>query len=196
MHLQADGVPFVISSVTKAEIRREMRSRLAGLGATRETKSKAIVATLARHPAMQSGRPVAIFSPIPSEPDIELLWKVAPGRFCYPRVAEGKMEFVEVEKLEHLTTSSWHPHIREHRLPEARIVSPEEIGAIVVPGLAFTKTGHRLGRGGGFYDRYLASLPASTARIGVCFALQIVDALPMEPHDQRMNAIVTEEGLI
>ena len=173
-----------------------MRSRLAGLGPAREAKSKAIIATLVRHPALRNGQPVAIFSPIPSEPDIELLWKMAPGHFCYPRVMEGKMEFVEVEKLEHLTTSTWHPHIREHRLPEARIVSPEEIGAIVVPGLAFTKTGHRLGRGGGYYDRYLASLPARTAKIGVCFALQIVATLPTEPHDQRMDVVVTEEGLI
>jgi len=173
-----------------------MRTRLAALGTARDEKSQAIVATLAHHPALQSGRPVAIYSPIPSEPDIELLWKTAPGHFCYPRVAHGKMEFVEVEKLEHLITSSWHPHIREHRLPAARVVSPEEIGVILVPGLAFTKNGHRLGRGGGYYDRYLASLPASTMKIGVCFALQIVDALPTEPHDQQLNAVITEEGLI
>ncbi|EDY19978.1 5-formyltetrahydrofolate cyclo-ligase [Chthoniobacter flavus Ellin428] len=173
-----------------------MRTRLAALGATRDEKSKAIAATLAHHPALQSGRHVAIYSPIPSEPDIELLWKIAPGRFCYPRVADGKMEFVEVEKLEHLITSSWHPHIREHRLPEARVVSPEEIGVIFVPGLAFTKNGHRLGRGGGYYDRYLSSLPASTMKIGICFALQIVDTLPLESHDQELNAVVTEDGLI
>jgi 5-formyltetrahydrofolate cyclo-ligase len=182
--------------VTKAELRREMRTRLAALGAARDEKSKAIAARLAEHPSLKSGRPVAIYSPIPSEPDIELLWKIAPGRFCYPRVANGKMEFVEVEKLEHLIPSSWHPQIREHRLPEARPVAPEDIGVILVPGLAFTKNGHRLGRGGGYYDRYLASLPATTMKIGVCFALQIVNMLPLEPHDQQMDAIVTDEGLV
>jgi 5-formyltetrahydrofolate cyclo-ligase len=65
-----------------------------------------------------------------------------------------------------------------------------------VPGLAFTRKGLRLGRGGGYYDRYLAALPPTTLKIGVCFALQLVDAMPTEPHDQRMNAVVTEEGLV
>jgi 5-formyltetrahydrofolate cyclo-ligase len=182
--------------VTKAELRREMRTRLAALGDAREAKSKAIVATLARHPVFKSGRPVALYSPIPTEPDIEPLWESVLGRFCYPRVKDGKMEFVEVERLDHLTISSWHPHIREHSLPDARVVSPAEMGAILVPGLAFTKTGHRLGRGGGFYDRYLASLPAHTIKVGVCFALQIVETLPLEPHDQQMNVVVTENGLL
>jgi 5-formyltetrahydrofolate cyclo-ligase len=105
------------------------------------------------------------------------------------------MEFVAVEKISDLTTSSWHPQIREHGLAEAQVVSPAEIAAIIVPGLAFTKRGQRLGRGGGYYDRYLASLPATTMKIGVCFALQIVETLPIEHHDQKMDVVITEEGL-
>ena len=102
------------------------------------------------------------------------------------------MEFVEVEKLEHLTTSSWHPHIREHRLPEARIVSPEEIGAIVVPGLAFTKTGHRLGRGGGFYDRTLAVAPRPLA-VGIAYAGSRCD-FDSAPHDVPLDDVITEQS--
>lgn len=173
-----------------------MRTRLAALGDARKAKSKAIVSALARHPALKGGRPIALYSPIPTEPDIEPLWDAVTARFCYPRVKDGRMEFVEVEKLDHLTISQWHPHIREHSSAEARVISPEEIGAILVPGLAFTKTGQRLGRGGGFYDRYLASLPGHTTKIGICFALQIVKTLPTEAHDQQMNAVVTEDGLL
>jgi 5-formyltetrahydrofolate cyclo-ligase len=184
--------------VTKAELRREMRARLAALGPAREEKSRAIVKALVEHPAfathLHSGR-IALFSPIPAEPDIETLWETAPGRFCYPRVAHDAMEFVEVEKLADLTASAWHPHIREHIHPTARIVPPEEIDVVLVPGLAFTKDGRRLGRGGGFYDRYLASLSSRTLKIGVCFALQLVETLPLEPHDQRLNAVATEEGV-
>jgi 5-formyltetrahydrofolate cyclo-ligase len=184
--------------MTKAELRREMRTRLAALGPGRVEKSQAIVAALARHPSLaKRSQPgcIALFSPLPSEPDIELLWEGAPGRFCYPRVAGGALEFVEVEKIADLTPSSWHPQIREHSHAAARIVPPAEIDTILIPGLAFTKSGHRLGRGGGFYDRYLALLPSTSCKIGVCFALQLVEDLPFEPHDQRMNAIVTEEGL-
>jgi 5-formyltetrahydrofolate cyclo-ligase len=176
-----------------------MRTRLAALGPARVEKSQAIVAALARHPAFagrrQIGR-IALFSPMPSEPDIETLWEIAPARFCYPRVAHGQIEFVAVEKVDDLAPASWHPHIREHLLAEARVLLPAEIDTILVPGLAFTKQGHRLGRGGGYYDRYLASLPATTLKMGVCFAMQIVDTLATEPHDQRLDCVVTEDGLL
>lgn len=173
-----------------------MRTRLAALGAARDEKSRALVATLSKQPALLSNGYIALFSPIASEPDIETLWQIIPRRFCYPRVAQGQMEFVAVEKIGDLTTSSWHPQIREHGLAEARVVAPAEITAIIVPGLAFTKGGQRLGRGGGYYDRYLASLPATTVKIGVCFALQIVDTLPIEHHDQKMDVVITEEGRV
>lgn len=173
-----------------------MRARLAALGAMRNEKSRTLVATLAKHPALLGNGYIALFSPIASEPDIEALWQIIPRRFCYPRVAQGQMEFVAVEKISDLTTSSWHPQIREHGLAEARVVSPTEITAIIVPGLAFTKGGQRLGRGGGYYDRYLASLQPATHKIGVCFAVQIVDSLPIEPHDQKMDVVVTENGLV
>lgn len=173
-----------------------MRTRLAALGTGREEKSRALVTALAQHPALLGNGYVALFSPIPTEPNIEPLWQIVPRRFCYPRVAQGQMEFVAVEKISDLTTSSWHPHIREHGLAEAHIVPPAEISAIIVPGLAFTKHGQRLGRGGGYYDRYLASLPPATHKIGVCFSLQIVDSLPIEPHDQKMDLVITEDGLV
>jgi 5-formyltetrahydrofolate cyclo-ligase len=182
--------------VTKAEIRRDMRTRLASLGPARGAKSQAIIAALLRLPVFAGPRPghFALYSPLPSEPDIELLWPSAPGSFCYPRVARGQMEFVAVESLEDLTTSPWHPQIREHSLANARVISPSEIAAILIPGLAFTNDGHRLGRGGGYYDRYLAALPATAIKIGVCFAFQLVSALPTEPHDARMNCVVTDEA--
>jgi 5-formyltetrahydrofolate cyclo-ligase len=181
--------------VTKAELRREMRTRLAALGAARDEKSRALVAALARQPGLLDNGYIALFSPIPTEPDVESLWQIIPRRFCYPRVTQGQMEFVEVEKLGDLTASSWHPHIREHGQAEARVVPPKDIAAIIVPGLAFTKSGQRLGRGGGYYDRYLAALPPTTHKIGVCFALQIVDSLPIEAHDQKMDVVITENGL-
>lgn len=173
-----------------------MRTRLAALGPAREEKSRVLVAALARHPALLANGYIALFSPIPTEPNIEPLWQIIPRKFCYPRVTQGRMEFVEVEKLGDLSISSWHPHIREHGLAEARVVSPEDIAAIIVPGLAFTKAGQRLGRGGGYYDRYLASLPSATQKIGVCFSLQIVDGLPIESHDQKMDVVITEDGIV
>jgi 5-formyltetrahydrofolate cyclo-ligase len=182
--------------VTKADIRRDMRSRFAGLGPERAEMSQAVVMAIAAHPGVVERRRIALFSPLPSEPDVEGLWKLAPGPFCYPRIVQGEMEFVDVGSMADLTTSPWHPKIREHARSEAPAVQPTEIDVILVPGLAFTRRGQRLGRGGGYYDRYLASLPAETLKIGVCFGFQIFESLPTESHDQTVDGVVTEAGFL
>jgi 5-formyltetrahydrofolate cyclo-ligase len=61
-----------------------------------------------------------------------------------------------------------------------------------VPGVAFTAAGHRLGQGGGWYDRFLSGLRPGVARIGVCFAECLVDELPTEAHDVIMDLVITD----
>ena len=85
----------------------------------------------------------------------------------------------------------------KHGVPEIegpREVPLSEIGVVLVPGVAFTKTGLRIGRGGGFYDRFLARLlglgEARPVFVGVCFSEQIVDDLPCEAHDVPMDLVV------
>jgi 5-formyltetrahydrofolate cyclo-ligase len=78
-------------------------------------------------------------------------------------------------------------HEPSHRHP----IPAELIDVILVPGVGFDGAGGRLGRGGGFYDRYLdVSRPAIV--IGVAFDEQLVDKVYLEPHDQRMTAVVTQ----
>jgi 5-formyltetrahydrofolate cyclo-ligase len=74
------------------------------------------------------------------------------------------------------------------REPGGTAVDPATIDLVIVPGLAFTVDGLRLGQGGGHYDRFLAGLDAPT--IGVCFAEQVFDALPGEPHDVRVGRVL------
>ena len=64
-----------------------------------------------------------------------------------------------------------------------------ELGFVIVPGLAFTPDGRRLGYGGGFYDRFLPQVDAPNA--GVCFAEQLVDELPVAAHDVRVQRVVS-----
>ena len=69
-------------------------------------------------------------------------------------------------------------------------------GLIIVPGVAFDRTGARLGQGGGYYDRLLGLPPfVASLRIGSAYAFQIVDRLPSDPWDLPMHAICTEQGL-
>ena len=81
-----------------------------------------------------------------------------------------------------------------------RVVVPEDepdpmaVDVVIVPGVAFTPDGARLGQGGGWYDRFLARVRPDCTSVGVGFDPQIVDVLPTEPHDVRLDGIVTESG--
>ena len=85
--------------------------------------------------------------------------------------------------------------IREPRagLPQA---SPEAIDLVVVPGSAFDRSGDRMGYGGGFYDTFLPRLQPRTPRVAVAFELQLVDDVPEEDHDLRIDVLVTERGVL
>jgi 5-formyltetrahydrofolate cyclo-ligase len=74
--------------------------------------------------------------------------------------------------------------------PEHRLVADEAIDLMLVPGVAFDKSGERLGRGGGYYDRMLVRSKAY--HLGVAFDFQLVEALSPEPHDIAMDLVVTE----
>jgi 5-formyltetrahydrofolate cyclo-ligase len=73
--------------------------------------------------------------------------------------------------------------------------SPEELDVILIPGLAFDLNGNRLGQGGGWYDRVLARAPHAL-KIGVCFDCQILESVPHEAHDVKMDFVVTEKRLL
>jgi 5-formyltetrahydrofolate cyclo-ligase len=181
---------------TKNELRRKMRLRLQSSGDRTAEWSRAIVASIAGHPAWAGVRVLSLYSALPGEPDLSALWTAeTPPRFCYPRIEAGGMTFFEVKSPGELIPAPWHPTIREPVFTPARLVPPEQIDLILVPGLAFTRAGQRLGRGGGFYDRYLAALPTRAIKLGVCFQCQIEENLPLEAHDQRVHAIITESGL-
>lgn len=73
-------------------------------------------------------------------------------------------------------------------------VEPDEIELVVVPAVAYDKKGNRLGRGRGFYDRLLATTKAT--KIGIGYEFQIVDEIPVEPHDVKMDMIVSQKTVI
>jgi len=77
-----------------------------------------------------------------------------------------------------------------------RAVDPAAVEVVLLPGSVFSRKGQRLGYGGGFYDRFLANEAPEALRIGLCFGLQIVEQIPQEPHDQAMDYLVCEKGVI
>jgi len=99
---------------------------------------------------------------------------------------------VRVTSLEALTRGTY--GIREPVSEES--VEPGQLDAIVVPAVAFDRQGWRLGRGGGFYDRLIGGLPEGGLTVGVAYAMQIVDEVVREPHDEPVDLIVTEDEVL
>ena len=69
---------------------------------------------------------------------------------------------------------------------------PESVDLVLVPGVAFTRSGDRLGQGGGWYDRFLPTARQDTRVVGVCFAEQVLDDLPVEDHDVRVDCVIDD----
>ncbi|MGV9006629.1 MAG: 5-formyltetrahydrofolate cyclo-ligase [Brevundimonas sp.] len=173
----------------KRELRATMRAtrkRLAALdaGAAARAADQA--------DALPSGRVVAVYSAIGSELDADAL-SLALGRagrqLCLPVVVERDAPMIfrrwtPGEPLELDGAGVPAP------FPLAEIVEPD---LIVTPLLAFDARGGRLGQGGGYYDRTFAARPA-VIRIGLAYAGQEVDHLPVEAHDIRLHGVLTETG--
>lgn len=77
-----------------------------------------------------------------------------------------------------------------------RIYPPTVLDLIIVPGVAFTIRGHRLGRGGGYYDRFLSQLEPKTLSIALSFEMQILNKIPIDIQDIPVDYIITEERVI
>ena len=111
-------------------------------------------------------------------------------RLLFPYLTdEGVMEAAEVRPGESLDPSDYGPSE-----PRSRVaVDPSAVDLVVAPGLAFDRRGNRLGYGGGHYDRFLARMGMEAVRVGVAFSLQIVERVPVEPGDERVDIVVTDQ---
>ncbi|OGW82683.1 MAG: 5-formyltetrahydrofolate cyclo-ligase [Omnitrophica bacterium RIFCSPHIGHO2_02_FULL_51_18] len=73
-----------------------------------------------------------------------------------------------------------------------RLVRPQSADLAVIPGIAFDKANHRLGRGAGFYDRFLRKVGKKVPKIGLAFSFQIVARVPRNKHDQKVDKVITD----
>lgn len=133
---------------------------------------------------------VFAFVPLPSEVNITTFLEIAvkEKKLALPKcLDEGVMEFCLAERVWHqgLVKSSRNivEPIRES------IIEPDEHSLILVPALAFSKLKQRLGRGLGYYDRFLTRFP-SVMTIGICRKYQFFDDIPVEKHDKHVNKVL------
>ena len=138
-------------------------------------------------PWIHEGSTVALFRSMPGEPAIDQYMTEWPFQLVLPRVVHDQLVLHRWQGQE----------CRQSRFgilepsPEWEVIAPANIDLFLVPGLAFDRQGGRLGFGRGFYDRLL---PQSRGqRIGIGWENQLVDWVAMEPHDGRMDGLVTEK---
>jgi 5-formyltetrahydrofolate cyclo-ligase len=107
-----------------------------------------------------------------------------------PRVDKQtrQLQLYRVHHLDELIEGVW--NIREPRM-DAEIVAPKDIDFILVPGVAFDSAGFRIGYGKGFYDKLLLAVNPVSTRLSAAFDCQIIDVVPNEAHDQRVDIIIT-----
>ena len=138
---------------------------------------------------------VALYSPINNEVQTGQLFAAARAegkRVCYPRIKAETLEFLEVSIPGSLAAGSF--GVAEPQ--SGRVLPIAELDLIVVPGVAFDRTGHRLGYGKGYYDRELVRVTTAVVSIGLCFDFQLCEKLPRESHDQPVHYLVTEKEFI
>ena len=154
--------------------------------------SHQIVAQLETMTCFQEAQSVMVYYPIQNEVDLRsLVKKYADSKtFLLPAsLSRGHIEVRVYHKGEPLLH-------RRYGIPEPQTEAwHNDIDVIIVPGIAFGKDLSRLGRGGGYYDRFLAHYPSSV-KIGVCYDFQLHDELPHLVSDQAMNRVVTPTKII
>lgn len=160
----------------------------------RSRKSKEVVDRLVHRlsnsPSYES-MVIGVFAPMPDEPD----WTQNPWlcrqKLCFPRLSgNSSMNFHQCRVDELVWQNDF--GIKLLVPPEgAPQVQPD---FVLVPGLAFDQAGYRLGRGGGFYDRWLADFEGK--KIGLCFEEQLLQQLPHESHDIKVDQVITDKQIL
>ena len=176
----------------KRALRKIIREKLGSLTlAEVEEKSARICRHLGQLPQWKTAKVICLFAPLPGEPDVEML-KPGDRRVCYPQVNGGELDLFYVTEPHAMQRSKW--GIREPQAHTHDAADHREIDLILVPGIAFSKSGGRLGRGAGFYDRLLARDGWHAIKVGIGFDCQMVEELPVEAHDHELDCVVTESG--
>lgn len=171
----------------KRDLRSQMKRQLRELQVEEyEAKSAEICSKVKNKFA--TAHVVAVFAHSPFEPNLETLW--TEGFFAhrialYPKIAGDNLVLCPVASREDLRPGPF--GIGEP------ISSPIQLrpDVMLVPGLAFSSEGFRLGRGAGFYDRFLGATSVDLIKVGICFDFQMVPELPVEPHDVPMDLLIT-----
>lgn len=184
--------------ISKAKLRERLRGARRALPPDeRAARSIAACDHLSASSAFDDAEVIAVYAAHRAEAspaDLAQQARAAQKRVAYPRVQGERITFHVTEPTALI------PGFAGILEPpaDAPEIALASVDVLVVPGLAFDRRGRRLGAGGGFYDRALTAARAGgpLVAVGFGFSCQLVDEVPTEPHDQRMDMLVTDTGTI
>ena len=178
-----------MTTTDKRTLRKVIRAEIVKLSDNEKLSLSAhIFSKLANSKEVEKASVIALFISLADEPQTTAFIEQLLGknkRIVVPRIEGEEMNFYDISEgvsegafgvMEPIATTP---------------IEPSKIDVMIVPGVAFTRQGARLGRGKGFYDKYLSHKDFRAYTIGVCYPCQVVEGLPSEPHDQILNQIVS-----
>ncbi|MBO7282412.1 MAG: 5-formyltetrahydrofolate cyclo-ligase [Alistipes sp.] len=175
----------------KSEIRAEVRRRIKELTSEQKSLSATkIFTTIEQNQNFAKAECIALFASMRDEVSTDYAlsaWLKMGKRIVVPRVEGDIMRFYDYSP-DRMQTGSFGI---EEPIGDKE-VSPAEIDLIIVPARAFTRSGKRLGRGGGFYDKYMSLNGFRAYKIGIAFSIQIFDSLPCDAHDIKVDEVITD----
>ena len=185
------------TDMTKPDMRHRLRAeRIRMPEQAVRAKSLRIYRRLIDMPAYQLALRIACYMSIKNEVDTRMVIQNAIGSGKQVGVPvtrkDGDMYFQAIAGLSDLRPV--HYGLREPVADPQKMLLPHTVDLILVPGIAFDRRGYRIGLGGGYYDRFLARTEA--VRIGLSYDFQIIDRVPAESHDEKMDLIITEDEII
>jgi 5-formyltetrahydrofolate cyclo-ligase len=178
---------------------RVLRERDALSAETRARLGGSIVAALGARDDFLRARVVLLSLAFRSEWETRPLFTAARalGKTTVAPRVNRETRMLELHAVEDLDRDLASGHVGIHEpLAHCPIVEPLAIDWVLVPGVAFDLSGHRIGYGGGYYDRLLPTLRPAAPRVAGAFELQIVERVPAAAHDLKVEAIVTEARTI
>lgn len=176
---------------TKPKLREHYREVLRSKSTATEESSKAVTKLHAKVQEFLGTMkpPFGGYRELPGEPPLKLFQDMTPSKWCYPRRTTSRsLTYHWPESWSKNSGGLWEP------TATSATVDVSQISALLLPGLAFDRQGGRLGYGQGFFDRTLQSYQGLI--IGIAWDEQIhSQALPLEPHDRRVNILITPSCL-
>jgi len=180
----------------KSQLRREIVNRLKTQNIKeRNEKSKIITERVVRSRDFKHAKVVMLYAAMTYEVEtIDIILNAfhCNKRVLLPLVDKEKKEIIPCEIKDFEKETHWCTYgFREPNHSLSGNVRREDIDVVIVPGICFDKNNNRLGRGVGFYDKFLSTIKSTAKTIGLAFDFQVIDTIPTEKHDIKLTSVIS-----